>query len=133
MDTANAIRERSSVTAGANRITVARDFSPHLGARYPSDGPFGGAEFRDSLLIPRLERAIKEGQLLVVDFDEVAGIPSSFAEETFGGLFRARPEWSLSLVKSHLRLQAPNSPRLWSKLRLAETYMESANARKRLD
>jgi hypothetical protein len=114
-----------------NEIMVADEFSPDLGARYPEDGPFGGAEFRDQLLVPRLERAIADGTTLVVNFDCVEGIPTSFAEEAFGGLLRIERNWTADQVKRHLVIVAPNSPRLWAGTRLAAKYLAEEAARRR--
>ena len=66
-------------------ISIASDFSPAPAGRYPEDGPFPGAAFRDKLLIP----ALKENDEVTVDLDGTAGFGSSFLEEAFGGLVRA--------------------------------------------
>lgn len=66
------------------QLSVAQDFSPSPAGRYPEDGPFPGATFRDKLLIP----ALKNNDKVVVNLDGTSGYGSSFLEEAFGGLVR---------------------------------------------
>lgn len=68
-----------------NTISVAHDFSETPIGRYPKDDKFCGANFRDNLLIPKLQN----GAHVQVRLDEVEGYGSSFLEEAFGGLVRA--------------------------------------------
>lgn len=65
-------------------ITIATDYSPFPAGRYPDDGPFNGERFRDTILLPLLNKAEK----VVVDIDNVATLPSSFWEEIWGGMIR---------------------------------------------
>ena len=65
-------------------LSIAEDFTPFPGGRTPDDGPHSGAYFRDEVLKPLLEN----GGHLVINLDGVAGLPSSFWEEVFGGLIR---------------------------------------------
>jgi hypothetical protein len=65
-------------------VSIARDFSPFPGGRHRKDGPFSGAIFRDDILAPLL----RENASIVLNLDGVAGLPSSFWEEVFGGLIR---------------------------------------------
>ena len=69
-------------------INVARDFSMTPGGRYRKDGPSSGEEFRDSLLRPKYELAIRNGDTLIINLDGGYGYGSSFLEESFGGLAR---------------------------------------------
>lgn len=66
-------------------VSIARDFSPFPGGRKRDDGPYSGTAFRDDVLRPLLE---KHRQIVMI-LDGVAGLPSSFWEEVFGGLVRA--------------------------------------------
>ena len=70
------------------RISICKEFSETPGARYKSEGIYSGEEFRESLLQPKFEEAIKKGEKLVVDLDGGYGYPTSFLEEAFGGLAR---------------------------------------------
>jgi STAS-like domain of unknown function (DUF4325) len=63
-------------------LSVARDFSPSPAGRYIEDGPFPGAVFRDTILIP----AVQNNDVVTVDLDGTDGYGSSFLEEAFGGL-----------------------------------------------
>jgi len=65
-------------------INIAKDYSATPLGRYRKHGDFSGQRFREEYLVP----ALKEHEKLVVDFDGVAGLPSSFLEEAFGGLIR---------------------------------------------
>lgn len=67
-------------------INIARDYTTTPGARYPSDGPHSGEDFRDTVLIPIFERSNKD--IVVVELDGVEGYPASFLEEAFGGFAR---------------------------------------------
>ncbi len=70
------------------RIKLATDFSRIPGARYPEEGDFSGKEFRENVLFPALQEAIKNNVKLIVDLDGTAGLGTSFLEESFGGLIR---------------------------------------------
>lgn len=108
-------------------VKVSEKFSRYLGGRYRDDGPWSGEEFREQVLIPQLRDAMRDHQLLVIDLDGVAGVPSSFLEEAFGGLLRHSP-WRLADIKQTLRLSA-DDPDLWPYLQLADTFMQEAENR----
>lgn len=65
-------------------IKIAEDFSSSPAGRFPEDGPFNGADFRDRVLLP----ALRTGDELTIVLDGVSGFGSSFLEEAFGGLVR---------------------------------------------
>jgi len=65
-------------------IKVAAEYSPTPLGRYRKHGEYSGQRFREEFLIPALESHKK----FYIDFDGVAGLPSSFLEEAFGGLVR---------------------------------------------
>ena len=67
-------------------ISIARDFSPYPGGRRRKDGPYSGEAFRDDILRP----ALIKHDLVSINLDGVAGLPSSFWEEVFGGVIRKR-------------------------------------------
>jgi hypothetical protein len=69
-------------------INIALDFSRIPGARYPEEGDFSGQEFRQTILLPKLQEAIKKQEKLTVNLDGTAGLGTSFLEESFGGLIR---------------------------------------------
>lgn len=70
------------------KIVICRDFSETPNARYRAEGPDSGEEFRESLLEPKYLLARKDSQKLIVDLDGAYGYPTSFLEESFGGLAR---------------------------------------------
>lgn len=76
---------RASLNPESAVIALAKDFSPFPAGRYRKDGPFSGEAFREDALWPRLER----GGTVTINIDGVAGLPSSFWEEVFGGLVRS--------------------------------------------
>ena len=97
-------------------LSIAQDFSPFPGGRTRRDGEFSGAVFRDTVLKPALERHSVVNLIL----DGVAGLPSSFWEEVFGGLIRNRI-LSLHEIGVRLKLQA-NDPDLKIYIPMALKY-----------
>jgi hypothetical protein len=111
-------------------LVVATEFSKHPGGRYVTEGPWSGELFRESFLLGRLEECMATATVLRVDFDGVVGAPTSFLEESFGGIFRARPDWTLDQVQSALVIEAPRSPGLAPFMELARQYMVRAAGRR---
>lgn len=66
-------------------IIVSRQFSKRPLGRYLDDGETSGQAFRQRLLLPALQSDDEPVQIVL---DGVAGYPSSFLEEAFGGLVR---------------------------------------------
>ncbi|MEZ8169315.1 MULTISPECIES: STAS-like domain-containing protein [Vibrio] len=80
-----------------NTINI-KDFSVFPGPRFIDLGDFSGEEFRDSVLIPALEKSN-----VVVNLDGVFGFGSSFLEEVFGGLVRKGiPREKVIFVRNNL-------------------------------
>ena len=69
-------------------INIAKDYTKTPGGRYIIEGEFSGEHFRTTILKPTFERAIAEGNTIVVILDGGYGYPPSFLEEAFGGLVR---------------------------------------------
>lgn len=69
-------------------LSIAKDFSDTPGGRYIKQGPFSGEEFRERLLEPQYLKALKENCKLMINLDGCMGYPSSFLDESFGGLAR---------------------------------------------
>lgn len=69
-----------------NKIVVSKQYSPYPAGRYASDGDYNGTKFRDEVLKPLLV----DDEVVVIDIDGVAMLPSSFWEEIWGGLIRER-------------------------------------------
>lgn len=66
-------------------INIARDYTTTPGARYITDGPFSGEEFR-KLHLEKLMADPKAEVTILLDGTE--GYATSFLEEAFGGLAR---------------------------------------------
>ena len=80
------------------------------GPRYKSQGKGSGEEFRDDHLIPAFDEAVRKGEALYVDMDGAKyGYPTSFLEETFGGLVRMRGRGK---VKKVLSIECTSEPML---------------------
>ena len=82
------------------RISIANDFSQTPGARYRTDGPKSGEEFRESILEKYFTQEF-EGFTIEVDLDGVKGYTTSFLEEAFGGLVR---KFGKKIVEERLRI-----------------------------
>ena len=107
-------------TSNERLINLALDFSPYPAWRYRKDGPYSGEAFREDTLIPLLEKTDR----IVVNIDGVAGLPSSFWEEVFGGLIR-RHQKSPEFVRSHIMVQTSDKS-LEPFTRLAYKFAEEA-------
>lgn len=97
-------------------ISVAKDFSPSPAGRYPEDGPYPGAVFRDKLLIP----ALQSNDKVIVNLDGTSGYGSSFLEEAFGGL--VRNGFSKQVLSEKLVVESSRqsyASRVWNYIQLA--------------
>lgn len=70
-------------------INIAKDFTIAPGGRYKKEGDHSGEEFRETLLMPKYLEAREQNTQLKVILDGCLGYPSSFLDESFGGLARA--------------------------------------------
>lgn len=105
-------------------LNLAKEFSPYPAGRYPADGPFNGETFRDQVLLPLLEKAKR----VCVNIDGVALLPSSFWEETWGGLVR---EGRLGKSEAEARLTVVTSePDLKRYVDLAAQFLRDAEPRR---
>ena len=103
-------------------INIAREFSTVPGPRFRDEGPHSGQAFRDDLLLPRFKQASAAGEQLVVYLDGVKfGYPTSFLEESFGGLARAV---GIDAARQGLSLVANDEPLL---VREIEGYIRDAH------
>ena len=84
-------------------LDIAKDFSPTPGGRYRAEGPHSGEKFRDTLLTPKFLEAEKHGKRLLIRLDHLAGYPTSFLDESFGGLAQ---KFTIKRVLSVLRFEA---------------------------
>ena len=99
------------------KINIAVDFSRIPGARYPEEGDFSGQEFRQTILLPKLQEAIKKKELLTINLDGTAGLGTSFLEESFGGLIRV-DKFDIESLKNTLEFISEEDPdyitEIWS-------------------
>ena len=105
-------------------ISIARDFSPYTGARYRTDGPHSGEEFRETMLAPHFLQALEQGQKLLINLDGTEGYATSFLEEAFGGLARTH---GVQQVLEHLEFQSLDEPLLTDEI---EKYIRDTARRK---
>jgi hypothetical protein len=93
-----------------NTINIAKDFSKLPGPRYIHEGANSGEEFREKVLRPQFERAQLAGEKLRIQLDGVTfGYPSSFLEESFGGLARLV---GIETVRNGLTFESNDEPML---------------------
>lgn len=103
-------------------ISIAKDFSPFPGARYISDGPYSGEQFRETLLKPKFDEARQKNLEILIDLDGAVGFPTSFLEEAFGGLTRILKD--PNLILKHLRFRSYDEPGLEREI---QEYIRNAN------
>ena len=77
-------------------INIAKEFSPVVGARYRTLGPYSGQAFYEDILEPRFDTAQREGKKLEVYLDGVRSYSESFLDESFGVLAR---KYGIDVVK----------------------------------
>lgn len=102
-------------------ISIAKDFSPFPAGRKRRDGPFTGEAFREDLL----KRELDKGQRVLLDIDGVAGLPSSFLEEVFGGLIRQG--WTMAALQALVSFRF-SEPELEIYPKVAWRFAEAAEA-----
>jgi hypothetical protein len=108
-------------------VSIAKDFHPAPAGRYIEDGPNSAQRFRDQILQPRLSEAIKNDSVLIVRFDGMFAVSSSFLEEAFGGLIRSKV-FPIDQLMLHLRIEAGSPAYEWARLD-AEKYLSEQVSR----
>lgn len=88
--------------------------------RNSDDGPLNGEDYRESVVVP----ALKEYDVLVIDFEGTLGTAPSFLEELFGGLIRHR---YLTVDELHRRVKVKS--KYQSVMRNIEKYISAADAK----
>jgi len=71
-----------------NIVIRVKDFSITPGSRYIDEGDFSGEEYREKVLEPIFEKALKSKIKITIDLDGTIGYGTSWLEEVFGGLAR---------------------------------------------
>jgi hypothetical protein len=90
-------------------ISMKDDFSLAPGPRYIKEGAHSGEEFRNNVLEPKYEYALKENGIVSIDLDGTFGYGTSFLEEVFGGLAR---KYANINVMDHLEIISEEEPYL---------------------
>lgn len=68
-------------------INISKDYSSTPGARFRTDGPFSGEEFREKFLEKYFTDPCNQEKITII-LDGTSGYGTSFLEEAFGGLAR---------------------------------------------
>ena len=102
------------------RISLADDYSPFPGGRYPNDGEFNATRFREDILVP----ALKSADIVEVSLDGVGAVAASFLEEAFGRWITENGVDS-DYARDHLRI-VTTEKMLDVHQRLAERYLSAA-------
>lgn len=105
-------------------VSIANDFSPSPAGRTSADGPFNAERFRDSVLLPALQKAVANHDKVVVLLDDAYSYSSSFLEEVFGGIVRKRA-LDAGTLRDTLEIRT-NSPIYESFRRDAAKYFNDA-------
>ncbi len=105
-------------TTTPHEVDVGKDFTRFPAGRTMTDGPYCGEAFREKCLRPWLDK----GQTVIVKLDSALGYGSSFLEEAFGGLVRAK--YPKDLVLGLIKLETED-PMLKEEI---EGYIKSAAA-----
>ena len=66
-------------------INISKDYTNTPGARFKTDGPFSGEDFREKFL-EKLFEDKNDNSTITIIFDGAVGYGTSFLEEAFGGL-----------------------------------------------
>lgn len=101
------------------RINIAEQFSRTPGARYRSDGPHSGEEFREKFLVPLFANEDDNSKIEIV-LDGAAGYATSFLDEAFGGIARL---YGVKRCLERLAFISNEEPLLIEEIR---TYIEEA-------
>lgn len=103
-------------------LKIARRFSNTPGPRFKNEGQYSGEEFREKVLAPALNEAIRKNEKLLIDLDGTAGYGTSFLEEAFGGLIR-QENMTLKQISRHVEYVSTEEPYLIDDI---ESYLKDA-------
>jgi hypothetical protein len=101
-------------------INIAEQYTRFPGGRYPTDGAGNGTSFRERYLVPVLQ----SGTDAEIVLDGVAGYPSSFLDEAFGGLVREHGYLAEDVLRV-FRFKA-QMPRFVPYIEMIQGYIKSA-------
>lgn len=89
------------------KYKISEQFSSTVGGRYRSDGKYSGEEFREDVLKYLFRHALENKETLEIDLDDTYGYPSSFLEESFGGLARI---YDKDLINKYILIKSDDDP-----------------------
>ena len=111
-------------------ISIA-DFSRVPIGRTPEDGDKNGKDFREKLLLPKIQEADRNNEKVVISLEGVEGFSSAFLDEAFGGLV-SENHYTPRRLRELLRLKT-NDPshdlfieELWDSVDEAQNEMDNA-------
>ncbi len=87
------------------KLVISTEFSPTPGPRKKVEGDFSGESLRKGILVEKLQQAIDEDVMLIIDLDGTAGYGTSFLEEAFGGLIR-EDGYSYETILNHITFKS---------------------------
>lgn len=96
-------------------INIAKEYSETPGPRLIIEGDGSGEDFRNKLLKPKFDEAIRNEEVLIVNLDGTYGYGTSFLEEAFGGL--ARIYNNVEIVNNNIKLISEDNPELIIKIK----------------
>ena len=88
-------------------INIPRDFTKSPGGRFKKEGDFSGEEFREKILLPKVQETLNNNLWLTVEVDGGFDYGSSFLEESFGGLARKTKEKRLLKILTIISDEEP--------------------------
>lgn len=88
-------------------INIPRDYTKSPGGRLIKEGDFSGEEFREKILLPKVQEALYNNLSLTVELDGGFGYGSSFLEEAFGGLARKTKDKRLLKILTIISEEEP--------------------------
>jgi hypothetical protein len=71
------------------KINIASEFGRFPGGRFKKDGPLSGEAFFD-FLKPKIKTALETNEKIILELDDIAGLPPSFIDASFGELVRKK-------------------------------------------
>jgi len=98
-------------------LNIAKDYSKYPGGRLKINGEYSGEDFLSSTLEPKFRKALELNEHLTVILDGLMGSPSSFFEESFGGLVRLGLIVSEEDISNKIELVSKNNPMLVERIK----------------
>lgn len=101
--------------------SIANDYTDTPGPRYESEGLYSGENFRNQVLLKLIEEAKQNKTKILIDLDGGYGYPTSFLEESFGGVVRVTKD---KTIVDLFEFKSDEEPSLIDEINL---YIKSAS------